>query len=102
MGQRYPLPVNAAMLTPANPRAGYPRYDTPADWSMGVPGNEEDIATRSEPVVDTGSKPSATARCHTWNGACPPAAGSSNTSWIASTPPGCCVTGRVRLIGSSR
>ena len=35
-----------------------------------------------------GVKPSATARCHTWNGAWPPSAGSSNTSWIASTPPG--------------
>ena len=35
-----------------------------------------------------GSKPSATARCHTWNGAWPPSAGSSNTSWIASVPPG--------------
>ncbi len=27
------------------------------------------LSTRNEPVVDTGSNPSATARCHTWNGA---------------------------------
>jgi hypothetical protein len=43
-------------------------------------------STRSEPVVSSGENPSATARCHTWNGACPPSAGSSNTSWIARTP----------------
>ena len=44
--------------------------------------------TRSDPVVDDGAKPSATARCHTRYGACPPSLGSSNTSWIASVPPG--------------
>jgi hypothetical protein len=51
MGQRFPLPITAAMLTPANPHAGKPRYDTPADWSMGVNGNDVDVAARSEPVV---------------------------------------------------
>jgi IPT/TIG domain len=56
----FPQPVTVAMLTPANPRAGYPRYDTPADWSMGVPGNEEDIATRSEPVVNAASTATVT------------------------------------------
>ena len=30
------------------------------------------LSTRSEPVVETGAKPSATARCQTWNGAWPP------------------------------
>jgi len=48
---RYPLPITPAMLTPANENILKPRYDTPADWSMGVYGNEEDIATLSTPVV---------------------------------------------------
>ncbi len=45
-------------------------------------------SVRRLPVVDSAVKPSATARCHTSNGACPPSAGSSKTSWIASRPPG--------------
>jgi IPT/TIG domain-containing protein len=48
---RYPLPITPAMLLPANENILLPRYNTPADWSMGVFGNEEDIATRSTPVV---------------------------------------------------
>ena len=45
-------------------------------------------STRSEPQTDTGSKPSATARCTTCQGGCPPSAGSGKTSCTASSPPG--------------
>jgi IPT/TIG domain-containing protein len=48
---RYPLPITPAMLLPANENITKPRYNTPADWSMGAFGNEEDIATRTTPVV---------------------------------------------------
>jgi hypothetical protein len=48
---RYPLPITAAMLLPANPNVTKPRYDTPADWSMGVIGNDVDVSSRSVPVV---------------------------------------------------
>jgi IPT/TIG domain-containing protein len=48
---RYPLPITQAMLTPANQFVSYPRYNIPGDWSMGVTGNEEDIAAFSTPVV---------------------------------------------------
>jgi hypothetical protein len=48
---RYPLPITNAMLLPTNENITKPRYSTPADWSMGVVGNEEDIATLSTPVV---------------------------------------------------
>lgn len=48
---RYPLPITPAMLLPANPNITKPRYDTPADWSMGATGNDVDIATRTVPVV---------------------------------------------------
>lgn len=51
MGQRYPAPITQAMLVPANPRFGYPRYDTAADWNQGVPGNEADVATATTPKV---------------------------------------------------
>ena len=52
---RYPLPITNAMLAPADPNSDRPRYGTPGDWSMGVAGNDVDIATRSEAVVtDTG------------------------------------------------
>ncbi len=40
------------------------------------------------PAASAGVKPSATARCQTTKGACPPSAGSSNTSWMASRPSG--------------
>lgn len=55
MGQRYPSPITAAMLTLANPNAGKPRYDTAGDWSQGATGNEADIATRTEAVVGSSS-----------------------------------------------
>lgn len=60
MTQRYPLPITVAMLTPANGNAAKPRYGTPADWSMGASGNEADIATRSEPVVESHSAATVT------------------------------------------
>ncbi len=63
--------------TRRHPHAGRPGYRAGSRRS-----------TRREPVVDWGAKPSATARFHTSNGACPPSAGSSNTSWNTSTPPG--------------
>lgn len=50
---RYPLPITNAMLAVANAAADKPRYGTPADWSMGVSGNDVDIAARSEAVVTT-------------------------------------------------
>jgi hypothetical protein len=46
-----PVPITVVMLAPANPNAALPRYGTPADWSMGVVGNDVDISSRSEPVV---------------------------------------------------
>lgn len=46
------VPITAAMLAPANAHAAKPRYDTPGDWSMGASGNDVDVATRSEPVVN--------------------------------------------------
>jgi hypothetical protein len=52
---RYPLPITQAMLAKANENENKPRYNTPGDWSMGVFGNEEDIATRSTPVVGSDS-----------------------------------------------
>jgi IPT/TIG domain len=57
---RYPLPITRAMLTVANENVLKPRYDTPADWSMGVFGNEEDIATLTTPVVGSESAQSVT------------------------------------------
>ena len=57
---RYPLPITVAMLTRANENENKPRYDTPADWSMGVFGNEEDIATLSTPVVGAESTQTVT------------------------------------------
>ena len=48
---RYPLPITNAMLAPANPNVDKPRYGTPGDWSMGVNGNDIDVATRSTPIA---------------------------------------------------
>lgn len=47
----YPQAIPLAAMVPANPRFGYPRYDTPADWNMGAPGNEENVATATTPKV---------------------------------------------------
>jgi hypothetical protein len=45
MAQTLPNPITAAMLTPANPAAGYPRFNTPGDWSGAVLGDDVDQAT---------------------------------------------------------
>jgi IPT/TIG domain. len=45
MAQTLPNPITAAMLAPANPAAGYPRYNTPGDWSGAVLGDDVDQAT---------------------------------------------------------
>lgn len=60
MGQTYPLPITAAMLTPANANVGKPRYDTPADWSQGASGNDVNVATVSTPVVGSDSAATVT------------------------------------------
>ena len=60
MSQRYPLPITVTMLTPANVNVAKPRYDTPADWSMGAVGNEADVATISTPVVGSSSAATVT------------------------------------------
>lgn len=52
MTQRYPQAIPLAAMVPANPRFGYPRYDTPGDWNQGVAGNEEDVATATTPKVN--------------------------------------------------
>lgn len=54
------VPVTQAMLTPANQHAAKPRYDTPADWSVGAEGNDVDIATRTEAVVGSSSAATVT------------------------------------------
>jgi hypothetical protein len=48
MTQRYPLPLTAAMLAPANANFDRPRYTgvgVASDWQGGSPGNEADVAT---------------------------------------------------------
>jgi hypothetical protein len=52
---RYPQPITAAMLAPANPNVDKPRYGTPGDWSMGAVGNDIDVSTRSVPIVGAAS-----------------------------------------------
>jgi hypothetical protein len=42
-----PVPITAAMVAPANPYAGYPRYDQAGDWYMGVTGNGVDVSLPS-------------------------------------------------------
>jgi hypothetical protein len=42
-----PVPVTAAMVAPANPYVGYPRYDQVGDWYMGVTGNGVDVSLAS-------------------------------------------------------
>jgi len=45
MAQTLPNPITAAMLAPANANAGYPRYNTPGDWSGATLGDDVDQAT---------------------------------------------------------
>lgn len=52
---RYPLPITAAMLLPANQHITKPRYDSvgaPSDWSGGAVGNQEDVATATSAITD--------------------------------------------------
>ena len=54
MTQRYPLPLTAAMLAPANTLAGLPRYHgagVTADWSGGSPGNDIDTANANTDIL---------------------------------------------------
>jgi len=55
MTQRYPLPITAAMLAPANPYIDRPRYTSGVDWNGGSPGNEEDVATSNVAVANAAS-----------------------------------------------
>src|SRR5262245_54370511 len=41
MGQSYPLPITAAMVTPANPNHAKPRYNSMTDWAGGVSAGED-------------------------------------------------------------
>lgn len=60
MAPRVIVPITEDMLAPANQHAAKPRYDTPADWSMGAEGNDVDIATLSTPVVSSASAATVT------------------------------------------
>jgi hypothetical protein len=57
---RYPLPITAAMLAPANPNVDRPRYGTPGDWAMGVIGNDIDVSSRSVPIAQASGAPNFT------------------------------------------
>jgi hypothetical protein len=57
---RYPLPITNAMLAPANQNFDKPRHGTVGDWSVGVTGNDVDVATRSEAVASASGAASAT------------------------------------------
>lgn len=54
---RYPLPITAAMLTPANEHAAKPRYTTAgaADWHGGSSGNDVDVAEATQAVANSHS-----------------------------------------------
>jgi hypothetical protein len=55
---RYPLPITAAMLAPANPNFDKPRYTgvgVGTDWSGGAIGNAEDVATANSSIARSGS-----------------------------------------------
>jgi IPT/TIG domain-containing protein len=54
---RYPLPITAAMVTPANANAGKPRYDAASvasDWIGGVKGDDKDTSTANVAVARSG------------------------------------------------
>jgi hypothetical protein len=60
MTQTMPLPITAAMLALANPNAGRPRYNTPADWAGGVSGDDVAVSTANVAIgraCDSGSNP---------------------------------------------
>jgi hypothetical protein len=60
MTQKLPLPITLAMTTRANENEAKPRYYTPADWTGGVYGNDQDVATASTPVVSRASAAAGT------------------------------------------
>jgi hypothetical protein len=49
-----PLPITPAMLALANPNAGKPRYNTPADWIGGVQGDDVAVSTANVAVARSG------------------------------------------------
>jgi hypothetical protein len=53
MGQKYPLPITAAMLASANSNADKPRYSTMADWAGGVKGDDVDTATATVALANS-------------------------------------------------
>lgn len=65
MTQTMPLPITAAMVALANPNAGRPRYNTPADWAGGVSGDDVAVSTANVAIgraCDSGSNPDYTPR----------------------------------------
>jgi hypothetical protein len=54
MTQTYPAPITPAMLALANPNAGKPRYNTPADWIGGVQGDDVAVSTANVAVARSG------------------------------------------------
>ena len=64
MTQRYPQPITAAMLTPANPNYDRPRYTgvgVATDWQGGAPGNEADMATSTTALKSAAASSAADA-----------------------------------------
>jgi len=58
MTQRYPLPVTAAMLAPANVNLDKPRYSgagVAGDWVGGTVGNDVNVASANVAVVNAAS-----------------------------------------------
>jgi hypothetical protein len=52
---RYPLPITAAMLAPANGNVTHPVYTgagVATDWSGGVVGNDQDVATANVAIAN--------------------------------------------------
>lgn len=55
---RYPLPITAAMLAPANTNAALPRYSgagVAGDWAGGAVGNDVNANTANVAVVNAAS-----------------------------------------------
>ena len=49
------VPITAAMVTPANPHAGKPRYGTPGDWHGGDVGNDVDVNAATQAIANSHS-----------------------------------------------
>ena len=58
MTQKLPLVLPSTVR--ANENEAKPRYYTPADWTGGVTGNEQDVATATTPVVSSASAAAGT------------------------------------------